>query len=103
MKFTGTLAALVIGIATAVLTVSPGAAHAADDAVYSHPEPGLLSPVQECPLARPATPADCAGSGSETSATVSVAKRATRSDHQTGADQNDATGKLLEELIKNSD
>ena len=99
MKITSTQVALVIGIATALLTVSPMAARAADDAVYSHHGPEAQSPVQECPIARPAIQGDCSSTGSGQSATISVAKRSTRSD-RTGFEQNDATGKLLEDLIK---
>jgi hypothetical protein len=99
MKFTSTLAALVIGIVAALLTVSPMASRAADDTVHSNHGPEAQSPVQECPIAQPVTQAGCASTGSGPSAKISVVKRSTRSD-QTGSEQNDATGKLLEDLIK---
>ena len=98
MKTTSTLTAICTGLIMALLTVCPLASRAADYALGSPQESGAPSAASECPLAKPGGAADCTGSGlGQPAATIVMARQPGGAQEADSA--NDASGKLLEELV----
>ena len=93
------MAALVLSVAAALITVWPVTSRAADIPVASrlHPLPG--GAATECPLTEPSGPAGCAASDPDLPASSSDARRPGQGGRQTVSQANDASGDLLEELV----
>ena len=91
--------AITTGLIVALLTVCPLASRAADYAFDSHQESAAPSAAGECPVAKPAGSADCAGNGVGQRATTIVMTRAPEGDREADSGTNDASGRLLEGLV----
>ena len=101
MKTTITVTALVLGFVALLITVSPMTSWAAADADYSQrlSVPGVAA--AECPLTKPAGPSDCS-TAPGLLATASYVTHQTMDYLQADSDQNDASRKLLEDLVAKS-
>ena len=100
MKSTSNLAALIIVFAVALITVCPVTSRAADNAAGSRHESAPQGTAEECPIARPATAADCAGAGPGQPAATGAVTLRKEGDFRGGSGQYDAAGMLLEDLVK---
>jgi hypothetical protein len=98
MKTTTTLAALLLGFAATLITLSPMTSWAAADAEYSQRQPIPALAAAECPVTRPAGPADCSTAPGPLE-TASYVTRLTMDDLLADSGQNDASRKLLEDLV----
>jgi hypothetical protein len=98
MKAQGRLAGLLIVVAT-LMTVCPVVSGAADSAVTTQLSSFPEHAVAECPLARLADSADCGAGGPGPLASISAATPTGQDDQLAGLESNDASGKLLEELV----
>ena len=103
MKSIITLTALITVLTAAVITIGPVTSQAAVYAPDAQRESVSESKgAAECSLDRQATSAGCAtAAGRDRAADNSIAMHAKEPNYQLVAEQNDASGALLEELVRN--
>lgn len=98
MKYTGILTALVTVLTVTLITVCPVTSRAANHAPDSYRDQGLERGVAQCSLEQGS--AGCTSAGKDPAATTSIVMLAAEEDYQQVSEENDASGALLEDLVK---
>ena len=102
MRFIGSLSLLVTVMIAALITMHPVAARAAEQQIEVHRELAAepAHPLLGCPLTRPGAGSDCDGGAKGQVLITSAAVHQEKHQPQEPRQANDASGALLEDLVK---